>query len=545
MLLGLGAPKGGHAELDIENAFGELSLVNASSSTFAVRLPNGPPTERFSGELAPITPSSFDIHALISLRPGLANSVAHLLSDEGFAATMREQPRAYQDRCPRSRLPKKSVDMLCAAGVWEEISPEEAAFTSPVFSVLKKAGLGRLIFDGSLVNARFRDPPAMGLPCLRALLSEIAGFQNHTSYDAKAFFYQIKLLSPLSRRFFATKVSRARGRPAIFSFLALPMGWSWAPFSAQKIAQTIVDEVLARARRECSERLSARVWVDNFVLMASSPSGLAVLERCFRDVCAETRLEIHPPQSGEYLGFAFPQPGSGRLRFGEGFAKKCAASLGELAARAPTLRQVARGVGLVVWWAWVRGIPFSRVSAAIRAAKAAQVAVQNGGWDSACPFSAGPLREQLSSISEIAGGDFEISFPRPSPGAAVIFSDAAVEAGFAAQAFVSGGLARSWPTGPGHIFLQELSAATAALTTAAAQGYDEAVLFTDNSAALFALRKGNSSNAVASAALSRFFGALPPKFRFWVGHVSSAANPADVWTRRLAGLGAEGPIWVV
>ena len=60
-----------------------------------------------------------------------------------------------------------------------------------------------------------------------------------------------------------------------------------------------------------------------------------------------------------------------------------------------------------------------------------------------------------------------------------------------------------------------------------------ALLFIDNVAVLFALRKGHSGNMIADGWLRQFYRCMSPSFKFFVAHVSSEENIADKFSRRV------------
>jgi len=90
-----------------------------------------------------------------------------------------------------------------------------------------------------------------------------------------------------------------------------------------------------------------------------------------------------------------------------------------------------------------------------------------------------------------------------------------------------------------NIFFAELHAAAFAIRSAATMA-KRAVVLIDNSAVLYALHNGHSSNRTADLIIAQLLSDLPTHFSFAVQHVHSEFNEADVYSREFCGTNSFG-----
>ena len=120
-----------------------------------------------------------------------------------------------------------------------------------------------------------------------------------------------------------------------------------------------------------------------------------------------------------------------------------------------------------------------------------------------------------------------------------VFSDAMADSNKFTWAFTSGEhVEQGIFSAPHHIFLLELVTAAESLFWASRHS-SQAILYTDNTAVLFALRAGHCGNSKVDVILKHLFQVLPFSFRFKVAHVCSSFNIAHQYTRGCKG--QEGP----
>ncbi|KAJ9459017.1 Cyclic nucleotide-gated cation channel subunit A [Diplonema papillatum] len=110
----------------------------------------------------------------------------------------------------------------------------------------------------------------------------LLGWKFVAACDAKSFFYQIPL-DPGVRNFFTVNLSSARGVFKSFRLKRLPMGFSWAPAIAQRIATCLAHLVGGFA------------WVDNFFFGADHQDELQQKIARFQSILSYVNLEIKEP----------------------------------------------------------------------------------------------------------------------------------------------------------------------------------------------------------------------------------------------------------
>ena len=93
------------------------------------------------------------------------------------------------------------------------------------------------------------------------MISRILSAEYVADADGVSYFYQIPL-DPEVRDYFGCRLAGGRGLFRQMRFCSLPMGFSWAPGIAQRIANVIIaDHGIA--------------WVDNFFVLGTSLDDFA------------------------------------------------------------------------------------------------------------------------------------------------------------------------------------------------------------------------------------------------------------------------------
>lgn len=140
-------------------------------------------------------------------------------------------PDSVEGERPFIRVRRPDVLLtLAAIGLVERCNEATKALCG-LFTVPKKNGLSRVIFDARPANAALaRHPTPFSTFHLRDLLqrwSEVGG--RVSTIDYRHFFYQIPLAKPL-RPYFVLSAEGVRWQPTV-----LTMGWQDAPLCAQTI----------------------------------------------------------------------------------------------------------------------------------------------------------------------------------------------------------------------------------------------------------------------------------------------------------------------
>lgn len=181
-----------------------------------------------------------------------------------------------------SRLSDRDWEQLLERGVVVECRKSEVRFVAFSFTVPKSDGVSmRLIWSGVEFNCWFTRPPAFCLPSMQQLVDLILGSSGKkiVSADLLSWFVQLPPSSWL-RRFFGVRLGSRYGTLA-----GIPMGWSFAPFIAQKFAEAITKRLTALFRQRGVE-VTLVVW--NNVL---GPVEEDVPEDLVKEVFAQVRTE--------------------------------------------------------------------------------------------------------------------------------------------------------------------------------------------------------------------------------------------------------------
>ena len=243
----------------------------------------------------------------------------------------------------------------------------------------------------------------------------------------------------------------------------------------------------------------------------------------FKEVCEEANVRLHEVSwKPEFLGFVVDtskEPANIAL------SPKWIEKLHRRRREVNTVRQGAVLIGSMFWRLFAREAPLSAYPQLLKgAATIASVAIASKWrWES----------EVDAAIKEI-GQPFTLTQAKFSEDEALCVFWKLLDQRLALQngVFVrdhSRSQVRSFGQS-GHIFYHELRAALTALTCAATLG-TSAILWTDNTAVLHAIRSRRSSNGIANSWIARFLCSIPRNFEFQVRHVDTKKNPADKFTR--------------
>ncbi|CUF79501.1 transmembrane protein, putative [Bodo saltans] len=120
-----------------------------------------------------------------------------------------------------------ALKKLCNWSVIRQSTGKKERFFGIFFEVPKATATTRAILNARIQNARANRPPSFALAQFSLVVSMMCTFSEFYVADLRHWFYQIRLPAGIEQYFSILCGS------AIFEFLVLPMGFSWAPFIAQ------------------------------------------------------------------------------------------------------------------------------------------------------------------------------------------------------------------------------------------------------------------------------------------------------------------------
>lgn len=282
---------------------------------------------------------------------------------------------------------------------------------SPVFFVPKSGEEDRMIVDARALNRRCRRPPPAGFPDLHTMLRVLTGpaVRCYLSYDFSTWFVQLGA-SPVVRNVFAV-----RGRDSSwYRVTGIPMGWSWAPAVAQRVAESIAHESLRRLEMA---GIGCFVYVDNIIFYVEGDrrdvdARAAVVDATFRAACKEAGAVIKESavvvgQEVDWLGVRL-RAGSRECRFRDKFVEKVGAVASVLREEGDqAVRYWWRATALALRALWVAREPLARIRDPLRflVRTAARLARGEIGWERVVSLWS-EARKQLLEVYAWIGGEF-------------------------------------------------------------------------------------------------------------------------------------------
>ena len=218
-----------------------------------IHRPPDPRVFRNAGNLAAITKNRLNLEAVLRMEPGegYLDPLRVIMSRRTF----KKQLAGTWRPCTKvSRYMLHHAAFMEDCGVVEPAGPE--ASNMPVFTTPKKDLDLRLIQDGRWNNGFFAKPPEMFLPKIHEVIDKILSAAYVADADGVSYFYQIPLDESV-RDYFGCRLAGGRGLYRQMRFCSLPMGFSWAPCIAQRIANTLIAD-------------HGVAWVDNFFVLGTS-----------------------------------------------------------------------------------------------------------------------------------------------------------------------------------------------------------------------------------------------------------------------------------
>ena len=476
-----------------------------------------------------------DLGALRRLVPAKAGLFA-MLDDiatfraqlTGSGVTMPGPPSKLQD------------DMLKACVSGGVLRTERRAFPSvcglSVFPLAKTNGKMRLIVDARPLNTAMHSPPKFSLPSPYELSELIlrGGATHAVVADFKGFFWQFPLSAEVGQ-FFGVRQGARR-----MQLTRMAMGWSWAAVIAQETSLGLLGDMAG---------VCAAAWIDDNLILGKSAEQASARLRGFLRRADEVGAEVNrakstltPVQVVVYAGIEWDLRARCRRLPGEWRRKARVVLDALLAASGPSLRDVWKGIGAVIWATYAMGDRFCSVPdmlAWIRA-RGAEVSAGAIDWDDQVQISAG-MRSDLQVFVErrLVPDVWRVPRWKLSPEAgcdAVVWSDACPEGwGFIVRTWAGERAFRKWGTWSTveDIFLLELRAMAWGVLHAVRGGARRILVVGDNAAVVAVLEKGHCAVRLGNTVLEGLFrvtdGAGAGMLSRWIATDRMPADELSRW----------------
>jgi len=385
-------------------------------------------------------------------------------------------------------------------------------------------------------------PPTPMIPRIHDVLSTLSKKKYFISSDGVSYFYQYEMSESI-RSHFGVDINKGRGSPTRYRLCRLPMGWKYSPCIAQRGSNVIVNETIVRLKDKGVIDPVGFCWIDNFLFGFDSESDAIQGALVLRQVADECNLlldksHFEVKEVLEALGFLISFRS---VRHSPKFVSKTLGVFDSLNS-ITSFRKLSSFIGQFVWSTYVRRIPLCCFPYLLDLLRSIHICVRTmGDWEAPCGLNLDDMIAEVNSTVATIMHPFGFNAPDSDSTFVELFSDASQEAGVTRWAWLSGSASHSGTfQGNPHIFLAELLAGAQALYMASKKS-NKALLWIDNTAALFALRNGHSGNYYADTVLRRLFNSLPANFEFYVCHVASDFNEADKFTRGVTS--SEDGVW--
>jgi hypothetical protein len=467
-------------------------------------------------------------------------------------------------------------------GILRRVAMKTVLFFSSYFSTPKSENTHRSIFNGRRLSSHWRTPPNVNLPDTAAIVDRMkksCRMNPDGLYvvqgDLRHWFHQIKVVETLQRHF-----GLAMGAQA-FLYTTLPMGFSLSPFVAQTLCWFLIsyvrmvsrDVILFPEQQFQGEQLPTFVttatggwcctYYDNFIFVTGSKEEAECFAARIKATCDEFSVCIKEGSFQFVTPEAFISAGtsflgvwySRRMRDGQSVLVWRASGIEKWRERYPknfsptTKREVAQWTGRMLFAHLLRRRPLtvdedSSALLATMSTNARSVVCEK--WDELhqlrpedlCLLSAlweGVLRTDtewnvdsdsqasepptfvvVCDASATIGGGFH--FFRREPDQSLTLLDASQTQN-----------QKNWVDESRHIYLLEMEMATTALESFSRRfPGNRCFLLSDNSAVVWGLRAGYTTNTYGQTMIERIKHLLP---LCDIVLVASADNVADCVSR--------------
>lgn len=458
--------------------------------------------------------------------------IRHRFPGSYEALSLITDPQVFRSRIlnpppPRPRVGNLSRGLLSALKALTDAGLVEMADTfeenCPFFLVPKpNEGTFRLIQDARPVNAIMSPPPRAPVPSVRDVLHYLFKHRYCFLSDGKRFFYQFPL-HPDIRPFFGARLASRRGDVVPVQSMVLPMGWSYAPWVAQKVAAELVSEL-------------GIAYLDNFILAGDTRTEAIARARAFLDRATDVNLQLDntdPDQcSQQFTTLGVDCDLHARLlRLSPTFT----ASIPQVPLPGDlfSVRDVFVLSGYLMWYCTVMNVPICTFSATMAFLSQVSRAIAITGWSSPVVWSPtaeqafDELRSWRQQVTLNEWRSYDDVYP-VTEAQAHIYSDAS-DTHCAYLIFSLAGQAvaqRAWVADATmHIFYKEAEALLSAIHDASERGFRQATAFVDNMPLVLVMKK----RLAKDRGLNQQLAALP--FFPHVHWVPTSLQLADPFTR--------------
>jgi len=385
-----------------------------------------------------------------------------------------------------------------------------------MFTVDKKDESLRLVVDGRKVNVLMETPPKMELPSIQDVIAYIMSNNFALTVDGSSYFYQFAISEEVGTMFCAN-LSAARGLFRPVAMTRMPMGWSYAPYIAQKVSNTLL--------RGKDGHVLGLAWIDNFIFAGATEEEVRANFQEFLENCDKCNVQVddrnpQPVPTLSALGLFFDLSAK-NYQLDPSWVDKRVFTL----SRMMTPRQLYEITGCAIWHDYVKKIPLCHRSECIDIIRrVAALVSETAAWDTPTEFSEVELSQLRTWTEHVKRNAPRSWVPTQTPEldlwsdasdnewAALVFAFDELIAG--EQGRFEGDLAKL------HIFLKEAFAANVMLS--ATKGIPRSVNI-DNKPLVQCIQRGYSTNRYVNSLIKTWD--IENIFSRWVPTEKQRADP--------------------
>ena len=411
---------------------------------------------------------------------------------------------------------KRHLARMTSYCVVRDIRQKDIRVVTNFFCVDKKDLTLRLVVDGRKTNALMQPPPSMDLPHIHEVVAYLMSNEYALTVDGVSYFYQFGI-SPEVGTMFATNLSGTRGNFVPVALTRMPMGWSYAPYTAQLASATLL--------KGKDGRILGLAWIDNFIFAGKTSEEVSANFLEFRDRCDSCNIKIDnreptPSRTITALGIDFDLLGKEYSLNADWVKKKTMRAVPSM-----TPRQVYEITGTAIWHDFVKSIPLCHQEDCIEVVRRLATRMShNPAWDTPVPLTIAEV-DSLNRWLDTVVANAPATWAPRAPEELSLWTDASDEAWAALviehEKLIAGeqGIftddARKW-----HIFLKEAYAADKVLT--ATMGIPRKINI-DNKPLVQCIQRGFSSNKFVNGLIRKWD--LPNIYPEWVPTNKELADP--------------------
>jgi hypothetical protein len=391
-------------------------------------------------------------------------------------------------------------------------------------------------------TAQFTKQPKVRIPSFDEIIEASSRFAWGFQADAISFFYGIPIPKLLGQKY-GVRIGSKRGAFYSCRHTKVPQGATWAPFVAQEVSNAFIGRVsqLCKLKGLQADDFAIFAWIDNYLAFATSEAAVNII----RDVMIAEAMRFdlpitaeEPSRRMEAIGIAFDWS-AGHISVNEACKLKLKGFLRKLSqhmTRPPTQLYYLQMVGTIFWANTIclrePMCLHEKLMSAVRDVCSTQ------DWNAPVPNWSSMLAEDLRSllhacIHQTRSMSRTLHYQHERAHAAekdLAFVDAsgAILAGVLQHDLHDTDRFSSVHPWPHHIFLAELTALVIGNAL-----WPNALLVSDNTAAIGALRRGHSKTPEGDFILRTMFERMHGRQRAYVTWIATHLQRADKATRPL------------